>query len=287
MAHPQENKPRTPAIMPTEYFERPAAAPAPAAPKVYLATPCYGCLLTLEYTLSVVGLQAACLARRLNCVVDFVGNESLVQRARNILVARFLQSDATHMLFVDADIGFKPEAALRLLDFLVSTGEEVACAVYPKKHVDWRAVEAKASSGDPEPLHQAGLDFNINVRAGSEAREGFVEVLDCATGFMMISRGALERMCVRFAGDLTCVNDIPGQQSVREYVALFDCMIDPVSRRYLSEDYAFCRRWQSMGGKIWADLTTPLCHTGSYFFEGDLGARLRDRAARPPAVVAS
>ena len=37
----------------------------------------------------------------------------------------------------------------------------------------------------------------------------------------------------------------------------FDCMVDPNSGRYLSEDYAFCRRGRH-GGKIWVDLWCEL-----------------------------
>jgi hypothetical protein len=51
-------------------------------------------------------------------------------------------------------------------------------------------------------------------------------------------------------------------------------MIDPVNRRYLSEDYAFCRRWQQMGGKIYADVTTVLGHVGNIRFFGVLKNRL-------------
>ena len=53
-------------------------------------------------------------------------------------------------------------------------------------------------------------------------------------------------------------------------------MIDPVSKRYLSEDYAFCRRWQLMGGKIHAHINTTLGHVGNLTFYGKLSERLKD-----------
>ena len=58
-----------------------------------------------------------------------------------------------------------------------------------------------------------------------------------------------------------------------EYVALFDCMIDKDTKRYLSEDYSFVRRAQQLGHEIWADIASPLCHVGNYMFEGDLRQR--------------
>ncbi len=266
-----------------EVIELQPPAPAPAAnkPSLYIAVPCYGCLLNNHFLQSLLCLQTLCMREEIDCFVDMIGNESLVQRARNVLTARFLAAAKfTHLLFIDADIGFDPASVFRLLRF----GEDVVTAIYPKKSIDWDSVRAKARAGggEPaEPLHQAGLDFNINVVPNdSGVRDGFVEVLDAATGFMLISRRCLERMAAAFESDLKCVNDIamgsPGDpRHVAEYVALFDCMIDPVTRRYLSEDYAFCRRWQQLGGKIFADVTTGLCHVGNYIYEGDIRQRLR------------
>jgi len=57
------------------------------------------------------------------------------------------------------------------------------------------------------------------------------------------------------------------------YYALFDCMIDPQTGVYLSEDYAFCRRWRKCGGEIWLDLQGRLTHTGSLHFRGNPAIR--------------
>lgn len=248
-----------------------SSAPAPKRPaKLYLATPCYGCQMSVVFMASVLQLQAACLNRGVECTVDFIGNESLVERARNILVARFLQSDSTHLLFIDADIGFKPDAVFRLLD----ADKDVATAVYPKKAFDWNMVRTKLEAGDSEPVYQMGVDFNINIATHKEAvTNGLVKVLDSATGFMLIKREVLQRMYDHYRDELHCVNDIMGQ-SIKDYVAIFACMIDPTTRRFLSEDYSFCRRYQALGGEIWADLASPLAHIGTNVFRGDLRRRI-------------
>lgn len=248
------------------------AAPQPAQkPKVYLATPCYGCMMTVPYLVSLLSLQAACVQRGIELMVDFVGNESLVERARNILVARFLASDATHLFFVDADIAFHPNTALRLLE----ADKDVATAVYPKKAYNWGVVKAKLAAGDKEPVPSMGVDYNINIAASKQTvgPNGFVQVLDSATGFMMIKRAVLERMADHYREELYAVNDIPGQ-TTKDYVALFACMIDPESKRFLSEDYSFCRRYQQLGGDIWADIATPLSHLGTHMYRGDQRARV-------------
>ena len=270
-----------------EIIERSAAAkPAPssapkatppAPKKLYVATPGYGCQVTKAYLASLLNLQSECIRRGVQCLCDFVGNESLVERARCIMAARFLKTDATHLLFIDADIAFRADTVFRLLDF----DKDVVTAVYPKKSFNFEAVdrflEARAR-GDPaaaqsqEPVQSVGLDYNINIAgATAQVTDGFVQVLDSATGFMMISRRCLEAMCDRYRDELYAVNDIAssGGVHVKDYVALFQCLVDPATRRFLSEDYSFCRRWQAMGGEIWADLASPLVHIGAHQWTAD------------------
>jgi hypothetical protein len=66
-------------------------------------------------------------------------------------------------------------------------------------------------------------------------------------------------------------NDVTGYfngSNNEQFYAFFDCIIDDKSKRYLSEDYAFCQRWLQLGGEIWVDLLCDLSHLGSYNFRG-------------------
>lgn len=266
-------------MAPVEIIELPdrpePQAPQPdraprAAPKLYVATPCYGCQMTAAYLGSLLTLQGACFQRGVECTVDFLGNESLVERARNILVARFLKSDATHLLFIDADIAFNPDTVFRLL----AADKDVCTAVYAKKSFDYEQLRRKLEAGDSEPVYQMALDYNINIANPQEPiSDGMVRVLDSATGFMLIKREVLERMVEHYREELHCVNDIMGQP-IREYVALFACMIDPKTRRFLSEDFSFGRRYQAIGGEVWADLASPLSHVGTHVYHGDIRERM-------------
>lgn len=247
--------------------------------RLYIATPCYGCMMSTKFVLCLIALQAECTRRGIQCGVDLMGNESLVPRARNVLAGRFRKSGATHLLFIDADIAFAPEAVMRLLDF----GKDIVTGVYPRKAYDWKAIADKLKDKDArikEHVCMMGLDYNINIKEEMvRAEDGFVRVLDSATGFMMIKRDVIEAMAEKYADSLSCVNDLPGAKDdpsyVHEYVALFDCMIDPETRRYLSEDFSFVRRAQAMGYDVWADLASPLCHIGTYFYNGDIKQRFR------------
>jgi hypothetical protein len=231
--------------------------------KIYVATPAYGCVVANSYLLSLLFLRSACLKRDLGCQIEFIGNESLITRGRNLFVEKFLQSDCTHLLFIDSDISFTPDAVFSMLE----ADKDVICSIYPKKGYSFERL--KKNENPREPLHQRCLDFNINVVNASKIEKGrYCKVLDAATGFMMIKREVILKMKEAYQS-LLCVNDVQGY-NIPTYVALFDCMIDPETRRYLSEDYAFCRRAQLLGLEIWADVANVLGHEGSYNFDQHL-----------------
>lgn len=251
-------------------------------PTLYIATPAYGCLLTVQYLQCILQTQLVLSNMGYGVCLDLLGNESLITRARNLLTKRFLNSPATHLLFIDADITWSPEAVVRL----VEKDKPVVSGVYPKKFIDWEQVEKKLRSDVKEPPEMMGLDYNINVTERTVSVEnGFAKVTDAATGFMLIRRDALEALYSKFAQELFVVNDLLGaNQAVKDYIAVFDCMIDTDTRRYLSEDFAFSRRWQSIGGEVFCDLAVPLGHTGGFHFEGDASNRwmnMEGRARQP------
>ena len=240
--------------------------------KLFLSTPCYGGLCLEKYVKSVIQLQLLLVKEQVQLMIDTTENESLVHRARNVSIGRFMQkTDTDFFLFIDADIEFDPKAVLRLL----KSGHDISVAVYPKKVVMWDQARKAVEDGDTREMSllSSSLVANIGAKKRSVVN-GFVEVLDGPTGFMMISRDALVRMHEHYGPTLTCKNDHQNRD-FDDYCALFDCMIDPDNRRYLSEDYAFCRRWQQMGGKIFADCNTTLGHVGNLPFSGCLNERLK------------
>jgi len=240
--------------------------------KLFLSTPCYGGLCLEKYMSSLIKLQVALIRKGgIQLMIDTTENESLVHRARNVAVGRFMQkTDADYFLFIDADVEFDAESVIRLLD----SGYDLSCAIYPKKVVMWDQAKRAVENGDDRNLAMISASLVANVGARKRSVEnGFVEVLDGPTGFMMIKRSVFEEMEQKFP-ELMCKNDHQNRD-FDDYCALFDCMIDPESRRYLSEDYAFCRRYQQCGGRIYADCYTTLGHVGNLPFSGCLNDRLK------------
>jgi len=239
---------------------------------LFVSTPCYGGICLQAYAESMLRLQRTCAANGIQMMLDTTENESLVHRARNLAVARFYQKTAaTHFLFIDADIHFDPESVIRLL----KSGHDISCAAYPKKTVMWDQAETYVKSGETgRDLARVASSLVMNFRyQQTQIKNGFAEVLDGPTGFLLIKREVFTKMFARYP-ELNCVNDHQNKD-LDEYCAVFDCMIDPQTRRYLSEDYAFCRRWQQMGGQIFADCMTVLGHVGNIRFQGRLEDRLK------------
>jgi hypothetical protein len=244
--------------------------------KVFLSTPCYGGMCLEAYLASILRLQVLLVKEGIELFVDTTENESLVHRARNVSVGRFMQkTNADLFMFIDADIHFDPEAVLRL----IRSGHDISVACYPKKIVMWD--QAKKSIEEGIQKNPAMLASSLVVNFGAASRpiqNGFIEILDGPTGFMLIKREVFTKMEKHFP-ELMCVNDHQNRD-FDTYHAAFDCMIDPVTRRYLSEDYAFCRRWQQMGGQIFADVTTTLGHIGNLPFSGCMNERLKAKTSK-------
>jgi hypothetical protein len=259
-------------------LDRSAAEPAPpgvaTGPPINLvvATPCFGGQISVLFAASLFKLQKLIRSYSdLNLKILFKDGDALITRARASLIAQFLDDpSATHLLFIDADIGFEPEQVLRL----IQCGADMCAAVYPIKRIDWDRVRTTIESGRANP-GAAALKYVFEVEDPNAvvASAGFVRVRYAGTGFLMIRRQALEKMCTRYS-ELKFKRDHSTDAATASdnRFALFECMIGD-DGTYLSEDFAFCKRWTDIGGEIWADLDSKLNHVGPMTFCGDLASQ--------------
>jgi hypothetical protein len=237
-----------------------------------VATPCFGGQISVLYAASLFKLQKLVRSYSgINLKILFKDGDALITRARASLISQFLEDpSATHLLFIDADIGFEPEQVLRLIE----CGAEMCAAIYPIKRIDWDKVKTTIEAARPNPAAAAlKYVFEVDDPNAVIAKAGFVKVRYTGTGFLMIRRGALERMCARYP-QLQYKRDHSTDAAVasEKRFALFECMIAE-DGTYLSEDFAFCNRWTDMGGEIWADLNSRLSHIGPMAFCGDLSSQ--------------
>ena len=238
-----------------------------------VATPCFGGQLSSIYVKSIFRLQAALRAKsNVEMKVLLRDGDALITRARANLMTQFLDdASTTHFLFIDADIGFEPEQVFRLIE----CGADMVAGVYPIKRVNWDKAKRVLEANRPN-LKAASLDYVLEIDDPDHVvvANGFTRVRYAGTGFLMIRRHVLERMCKHYASlqfFREHSNDALAGSPNR--FALFECMIDPATGTYLSEDFAFCKRWTDIGGEIWADLQSRLDHVGPTVFHGEIASQ--------------
>jgi hypothetical protein len=237
-------------------------------PKIFVATPCYAGQVHVKYMESIMALQQTLLQHNIGFEFFNIPFDSLIPRARNASVTRFMGSDdATHLLFIDADIQFHPMSVVKMM----GEDKDVICGCYPKKAVDFEAVKNNYSktSNQIELIQSAvRYAYNFKPQRSHKIERGVVEILDAPTGFMLVKKSVIRTMIHKYP-ETEYVNDVKAYQVKPEdrFYDLFQSQV--FNRRYLSEDYGFCRLWQNMGGSIHADLTVRLNHIGQFCYFGD------------------
>ena len=245
--------------------------------KAMFATPCYISAVSMNYVTSLYEMALHNQRFGLDSILH-MHSESLITRSRNKMLIRFLADESlTHLFWIDSDIAFKPQSVCRLL----LADRDIAAGVYPMKSMNWPAAGLPAGTTRAQfedryteyPFNPIGHG-NEKVSAYADA-DDFVEVAEAPTGFMCIKRDVILRMMQHYP-ELNYVPDgPPNNPEAHLHWLLFDCMVDPDSGRYLSEDYAFCHRWRNMGGKVWVDLQCKLVHLGQHNYRGDLATSLQ------------
>ena len=147
--------------------------------KLFIGTPCYGGMITADYFKSCLQLTALAATKKIELQFGTIGNESLITRARNTLVQLFMDGDYTHLLFIDSDLAFNPEAVIRMLEY----DKDVTTGIYPRKTIDWikvkKRLKEKPNMSEDELL-ASSLQYNLNVKNPENILldKGFIEVMD-------------------------------------------------------------------------------------------------------------
>lgn len=216
---------------------------------LHFAVPCYGGMISEATFLSFVKFSNVARKIGLEWSLETLVNESLISRGRNTLVAKFLSlPDPTHLMFVDADIGFEAWNVL----LLINHGVDVVGGLYPLKTLP--------------------LKWVLNGVDGGEETEYLKEVSKTGTGFLLIKRDVFERL-KSHTNVKKYKNDIGLSQEYDNHMyTYFDTMVR--EERYYSEDWTFCENWRELGGKIWIDKRIILRHLGNFSYSVDSNDQL-------------
>jgi hypothetical protein len=268
-------------------------------PKIFIATPMFGGSANYMYMISLINLLTALGQKGIHSMFEIAANESLITKARNILVEGFLKSDATHMLFLDADLGFDPQDVIRMIE----ADKDLIGGQYAKKKINWDVVKRVVAGVPDIPPHAINAVIAESTFRPIGDQISFrldqpVEVESIATGMMLIRREVFEKM----AKELPEIEIISGGSETmdpktmtritdphRKAHAYFDVSIDPVSKAYTSEDFTFCKRWRQIGGQVFLAPWTRTVHVGTYEYVCDLASiatytqQMADHAPANPA----
>lgn len=212
---------------------------------LHIGIPCYGGMVSEPTMTSFLRFVTMAQQLRINWSLDTMVNESLVTRARNNLMAKMMHNtNATHFMFIDADIRFQPESIFQM----IACEKDVIGGLYPKKALP--------------------INYVINLKSEVTVQGDIYTVDTMGTGFLLFKRHVYEKLIAAHP-ETKYVDDIGlGKQYEPNMYAIFDTIIDEKGH-YLSEDWTFCRRWQKLGGQIWAHSKVLLNHSGHYEFSGD------------------
>jgi len=248
--------------------------------KLFVATPMYGGQCAGMFAKSCADLSAICTQYGIPLQYYYLFNESLVTRARNYCCDEFMRSDAQHMMFIDSDIGFNPQDVIALMALQAQDEDkyDIIGGPYPKKCISWEKVKHAVDKGiadeDPNVLEKFVGDYVFNPKGGQQSipLNEPVEVLEIGTGFMMVSKKAMTKFRdtypqYHYKPDHVRTEHFDG---TREILMFFQAEVDPVSKRYLSEDYWFCQKAQEAGLKTWFCPWMKMQHVGTYIFGGSL-----------------
>jgi hypothetical protein len=260
--------------------------------KILVATPAYGAQVTTTYCESLIGMLSHFRTKHPHIRFEqkFL-SLSLLPIVRNVFANLVMQDESfTHLLFVDADMGFAPS----LIEHMIAADKPVVGAMSPARKLDLDKLYAlRHDIADPaaarlvaiEYVNRGGIDFVDGTTREGETRSASnlvidgpcIRVSDIGTGILMIRREVFDRLKERYP-DLWCeaIADTYGKFGLTGGVLqCFQPMPDQ-NGIYDGEDTAFCRRWvQGCGGEIWAVATETITHVGPQKYVGNFLTKLQ------------
>ena len=227
-------------------------------PSVFMAMPCYDSV-KVNSMISVIKLVQQLSKSGIECGINTY-KSPLIHQARNYLTSVFLTTEYTHLLFIDSDVEFAPEAGLRML----VADKDIICTPYRAKNPNLNEQTYTVKFPDPKviPILSGGL---VEIEAGP-------------TGLMLIKRVVFERI-MKNHPELKIKNRVnPGikedEKSHSFYHLFFDFAFD--DGYTMGEDLSFCKLARDNDFRIYANIESPTAHRGEFAWTGKFGDSLKD-----------
>ncbi len=228
-----------------------------------IGTPMYGGMCTSEYTQSLLNLSESANKSNVKLTTIFLGNESLIQRGRNTVAHHFMNlPDATHLLFIDADMKFRTEDVVRM----IQADKSFIVGPVALKGYNWEEIRQAAINGE-EDINRTGGIFNINKLPGIDMVDENTpfEIEHGGNAFMMLRRDVFETLKPHTPIYTNGGRSLPDGVEIYDY---FRVEINKDTNHLLSEDYFLCHSYRQLGGKVWCAPWVETGHFGSHLFNG-------------------
>ena len=170
--------------------------------------------------------------------------------------------DATHLLFIDADIKFRTEDIVKM----IQADKSLIIGPVALKGYEWEEIRQAAINGEDDIARTGGV-FNINKLPGVDMideNEPF-EIEHGGNAFMMIRRDCFETLKPHTPIYTNGGRSLPDGVEIKDY---FRVEINKDTNHLLSEDYFFCHSYRQVGGKVWCAPWVETGHFGSHLFNG-------------------
>ena len=223
----------------------------------------YGGMCTSEYTQSLLNLSESANKSDVKLTTIFLGNESLIQRGRNTIAHHFMNlPDATHLLFIDADIKFRTEDIVKM----IAADKSLIVGPVALKGYNWEEIRQAAVNGEDD-IGRTGGVFNINKLPGVDMVDENTpfEIEHGGNAFMMIRRDVFETLKPHTPIYTNGGRSLPDGVEIYDY---FRVEINKDTNHLLSEDYFLCHSYRQLGGKVWCAPWVETGHFGSHLFNG-------------------
>ena len=243
---------------------------------LFVATPVHS-ECSIHYTQALLELQQLCIKNKIKITFSLI-KSSLVTQGRNLCVAGFLESNYTHMLFIDSDIYFNSPSILEM----IKKDKDVLAIPYPLKTIMWDKCLSRIQEGAIKNINDLKKSFNtypmkVESNDNINVDHGVIEVTHSPTGCMMIKRSVFDKM-IKAYPDKNIVQKtvINGEYVDRPNLwNFFDTIHDPRTKTYLGEDFSFCQLWKDIGGKCHAYINDTIVHIGEHQYEGRFADELK------------
>lgn len=207
--------------------------------RVLVATPTLDGKLDVWYTISLIETLRHESSINYEIYPIFFSYDSLIQRSRNGAVKIALENDFDFLFFIDSDVEWTPSDFYKILEH----EEDIVAGALIKKDLE-------------------NEDYTIKILNETLVTNENLSLIDAdavGTGFLKISKRALQ----------TLWEISPSYTSLeQEFRMIFNVGIDD-DGTLISEDYFMCKKWKSIGEKVWVDPKVNCNHVGTIKFFGN------------------